>query len=90
MNNLIFKNDSVSYRFLSGSRPEAWWGPFSYNATEKVNGDYIVSWFEHGYGDYITLIVDANKKTLWGSGVIVKGDNSSVHFQEAEISEYIK
>ena len=63
--NLKFNNDSVSYRFLTGPKPEAWWGPFKYDAVKRENGESFLSWYEHGYGDYITPLISADKKTLY-------------------------
>jgi phenolic acid decarboxylase len=86
--NLKFDNDSVSYRFLTGPKPEAWWGPFKYNASKKTNGEYFLSWYEHGYGDYITLLIEEDRKTLMGSGVYFKNNQPIIHFQKAIISEF--
>ncbi len=85
---LKFINDSVSYQFLSGSAPQTWWGPFEYSYLQRDNGEYFLSWYEHGYGDYITLLIDNDKKSLIGSGIIIKKNEPIIHFQKAIISEF--
>jgi phenolic acid decarboxylase len=77
-----FDDSVVSYRYLSGSKPDKWWGPFPYKATITDKGEYFVSWYEEGYGDYITLLFDPKTNTLFGSGIL--GDKST-HFEKAEI-----
>lgn len=86
--NVKFEGDSVSYRFLTGSSPKTWWGPFKYQAVKRSNGEYFLSWFEHGYGDVVTHILNPEKLELWGSALIVKKDKKIVHFQKAKISEF--
>lgn len=88
--NVKFENGTISYRFLTGSRPEKWWGPFAYQASKTENGEYFLSWYEKGYGDYVTLLLNTKTKTIWGSAIIIKGDKSIVHFQKASITEFIK
>lgn len=88
--NVKFENDSVSYRYLTGSSPKTWWGPFKYNAVKRSNGEYFLSWYEHGYGDIVTLLLNSEKMEIWGSALIAKKDRDIVHFQKAKISEFRK
>ena len=88
--NVKFENGNISYRYLAGSKPEKWWGPFKYKAIKTENGEYFLSWFEEGYGDIVTLLLNPKKKTILGSALIVKGEKKIFHFQQAKISEYKK
>ncbi|RLA20468.1 MAG: hypothetical protein DRQ61_01075 [Gammaproteobacteria bacterium] len=81
--NLKFAESGVSYRYLTGSKPERWWGPFPYQAFEVENNVYFVSWFEDGYGDYVTLYIDFNKDLLYGSAIL---SAKTVHFHGAKIT----
>ena len=81
--NVKFENAGISYRYLTGTRPEKWWGPFPYKALVTDQGEYLVAWFEQGYGDYITLLINLEAEVLYGSGIIGK---SSTHFEKARIS----
>lgn len=76
----------LSYQFRTGGKPETWWGPFEYQVLKTNKGDYVIGWYERGYGDYITLTVDFEKKTLIGSGIIMP--NSYIHFDRAKISAF--
>lgn len=80
--NVKFELEGVSYRYLTGSKPEKWWGPFSYSAFEVQKNQYMVAWFEEGYGDYVTLLVNFDTNLLYGSAIIA-GDE--VHFHGANI-----
>jgi hypothetical protein len=53
-----FDSSGFSYQYLTAAKPEKWWGPFPYNETTKENGEYIVTWFEKEYGNYITLVIN--------------------------------
>ena len=86
--NLKFENGTISYRYLTGSRPELWWGPFGYKAFKTENGEYFLSWFETGYGDIVTQLLNPKKMTLSGSALIVKGEKKIFHFQTAKISAF--
>lgn len=80
--NVKFEEDGVSYRYLSGSKPEKWWGPFPYQAIQVENDIYYASWFEKGYGDYVTLLINFNNSLLYGSAILSAKD---VHFDGAKI-----
>jgi len=80
--NVKFEDQGVSYRYLNGSKPETWWGPFPYQAFRVSEGVYFTSWFEEGYGDYVTLLIDFNKRILYGSAIL-RGEE--VHFHGAKI-----
>ena len=77
--------EGLSYRFLTGPKPNRWWGPFPYNHTTTDKNEELVSWFEKGYGDYVTLLINFDKKTLYGSAII-KGE--IVHFEKARINRF--
>jgi hypothetical protein len=59
--NLKFENGTISYRFLTGSRPDLWWGPFPYKDFKTENNEHFLSWFEEGYGDMVTQLLDPGK-----------------------------
>jgi len=81
--NIHYKNDSLCYQFLNGGRPNAWWGPFEYHHMMTDQNEHIVGWYENGYGDYITQIIDFEQNYLIGSGVIMP--DTIIHFQRAKI-----
>jgi len=80
--NVKFEEAGVSYRYLTGSKPEKWWGPFPYQAFEVEDNVFMASWFEEGYGDYVTLLINFNNKLLYGSAIL---SGKSVHFHGANI-----
>lgn len=82
--NVKFEPQGVSYRYLTGPRPERWWGPFPYQAMKVADDVYFASWFEEGYGDYVTLLIDLNRRVLHGSAIL---RGSEVHFHAARIVE---
>lgn len=79
-----FEKEGISYQFRTGGSPEKWWGKFPYNYMQTENGEHFVSWFEKGYGDYVTLLINYDNNILYGSAII-KG--KIVHFQKAKIKE---
>lgn len=80
--NVKFEEQGVSYRYLTGSKPEKWWGPFPYQAFKVENEVYLASWFEDGYGDYVTLLINFNNNLLYGSAIL---SGKTVHFHGAKI-----
>lgn len=80
--NVKFEEKGVSYRYLTGSKPEKWWGPFPYQAFKVEDEVYLASWFEEGYGDYVTLLINFNNNLLYGSAIL---SGKTVHFHGAEI-----
>lgn len=80
--NVKFEEEGVSYRYLTGSKPEKWWGPFPYQAFKVENNVYLASWFEKGYGDYVTLLINFNNSLLYGSAIL---SGKTVHFHGAKI-----
>jgi len=80
--NVKFEEAGVSYRYLTGSKPEKWWGPFPYTAYEVQKNVYMLSWFEAGYGDYVTLLVNFNSGLVYGSAIL-RGEQ--VHFHGARL-----
>ncbi len=85
--NVKFEEKGVSYRYLTGSKPDVWWGPFPYQAMEVEDNLYFASWFEKGYGDYVTLLINFDKNVIHGSAII--GGNE-VHFHKAELVKVAK
>jgi len=81
---LRIDDDSISYQFRSGSRPEKWWGKFKYNYLITDNNEHLISWFEPGYGDYVTLLINFDKHILYGSGILA---GKTIHFQKANITK---
>ena len=81
--NVKFETVGVSYRYLTGTKPEKWWGPFPYKALVTDQGEFLVAWHEPDYGDYITLLINLEAEVLYGSGII---GSSSTHFEKARIS----
>ena len=77
-----FEEAGVSYRYLTGSKPDKWWGPFPYKAFETDENVYLAAWFEAGYADYVTLLINLNENTLYGSAIL---GGKNVHFHGAEI-----
>ena len=80
--NVKFESAGVSYRYLTGTKPEKWWGPFPYKALVTAQGEFLVAWHEPDYGDYITLLINMEAEVLYGSGII---GSSSTHFEKAHI-----
>jgi hypothetical protein len=77
-----FEKQGISYRYLTGSKPAKWWGPFPYKAFEVQSNLFMTSWFEEGYGDYVTLLINFDNKLLYGSAII---SGEEVHFHGAKI-----
>ena len=77
-----FEGQGVSYRYLTGSKPEKWWGPFPYQAFKVEDDVFLASWFEDGYGDYVTLLINFNNNLLYGSAIL---SGKTVHFHGAKI-----
>ena len=82
-----FAVEGVSYRYLTGSKPERWWGPFPYQAMQVDNNRYFASWFEQGYGDYVTLLINFDAQEIHGSAII--GGNE-VHFHKADLLTVVR
>lgn len=82
-----FENEGAYYQFLNGSKPEKWWGPFECNVLEKENGEFVVAWYEEGFGDYVTLNINFKDKFLYGSALIITKKRTIRHLQKAIISK---
>lgn len=80
--NVKFEEQGISYRYLTGSKPKTWWGPFPYQAIQVENNIYFASWFEKRYGDYVTLLINFNNSLLYGSAIL---SGEEVHFHGAKI-----
>ena len=85
--NLKIDAIGISYQFLTGSKPKKWWGPFPYKAIEVEENVYFLSWYEDGYGDYVTLLIYFDKNILYGSAII---PNKGTHFESAKINKELK
>lgn len=77
-----FAAAGISYQYLTGAKPEKWWGPFPYEAFEVEPQVFLASWFEAGYGDHVTLLINFNTRLLYGSALIGKDE---LHFHGARI-----
>lgn len=89
--NVQYTPKGIRYRFLSGESPDQWWGPFPYKAFKTKNSEYFVGWYEKGYGDSITQLVNLRTLTLYGSGIIVKKKGKVIeHFDKAKIEKIEK
>jgi hypothetical protein len=77
-----FEKTGVSYQYLTGSKPNKWWGPFPYKAFEVEKNIFLAAWFEQGYGDYVTLHINFNTNLLYGSAIL---ESEAVHFHGANI-----
>jgi hypothetical protein len=80
--NVRFDEQGIRYRYLSGSKPEQWWGPFPYQAFEVERNVFLASWFEAGYGDHVTLLINFNNRLLYGSALL---RCEETHFHGARI-----
>lgn len=80
--NVKFESQGLNYQYLTGSKPDKWWGPFPYTAFKTQPNLYLASWFEEGYGDYVTLMINFDTKLLYGSAIL-RGEE--VHFHGAKI-----
>lgn len=80
--NVKFEEAGISYRYLTGSKPETWWGPFPYKAFEVDNNVFLTAWFEEEYGDYVTLLINFNNNLIYGSAIIA---GETVHFYGAQL-----
>ncbi|MEH6517337.1 MAG: hypothetical protein V7742_11670 [Halioglobus sp.] len=54
----------------------------AYTALEVEDGVYFASWFEKGYGDYVTLLINFDSRLLYVSAIL-RGEE--VHFHGARI-----
>ena len=77
-----FTKEEISYQYLTGSKPDKWWGPFPYTAFEVQPNVFLASWFEEGYGDYVTLLINFDNNLLYGSAII---SGEQVHFHGAKV-----
>jgi hypothetical protein len=83
---LKFAEDGIRYQYKSGPKPDRWWGPYEYNYMKTENKEHFVSWFEvEKRGDFVTLLINFDKKILYGSGIL--GKKYKIHFHKAEIIE---
>mgnify|MGYP000513022229 CR=1 FL=1 len=78
-----FEAQGMSYKFhKNGKNPKNWNGPFEYNHLITNMDQHLVSWHEADKGDYVTLLINFESMTLYGSAIL---KSSHVHFQEGEI-----
>lgn len=77
-----FEEAGLSYQYRTGTSPDKYWGPFTYNHMMTDNNEHFVSWFEPGYGDYVTLLINFETNVIYGSAIIV---GKTTHFQKGNI-----
>ena len=82
-----FTPKGISYQYLTGTSPSSWWGAFPYIAFEVYPNVYMASWYEKGYGDHVTLLIDFNQKVLYGSALLVTKEKNILHFHGAKIKK---
>ncbi len=82
--NVKFEKQGISYRYLTGSKPKKWWGPFPYKAYKVTQYNYLAAWHEKNYGDYVTLLINVKTKLLYGSAIL---SGKETHFHGAKISQ---
>ncbi|MFD1552993.1 hypothetical protein DNU06_11750 [Putridiphycobacter roseus] len=82
-----FSEEGLTYQFRSGSKPDKWWGPNPYNYMLSDGNEHIISWHEKGNGDFVTLIINLEKKTVIGSALV---HGKKVHFQKAKLHYFKK
>lgn len=80
--NVKFEESGISYHYPTGSKPEKWWGPFPYQAFKIDSKVYFASWFEEGYGDYVTLLINFHNGLVYGSAIL---EGKTVHFHGAKL-----
>ena len=61
-----------------------WTKPYPYKAFLIDKNVYFTSWYDTGRDEYVTHLIDLNKKRLHGSVLLGK---EKVHFESAEINE---
>ncbi|WP_157454232.1 phenolic acid decarboxylase [Crocinitomix catalasitica] len=74
--------EGIYYQYRTGGSPEKWFGPMPYNYKQTTNNEHLISWFEPKRGDYVTLLINFEEKTVFGSAIV---GQKRVHFQEAEL-----
>ncbi len=80
--NVKFLNDEeLSYRFVSGSNPDRWWGRYQYQVQKVSEHEYFFAWYEEGY--YATVLLNRNTKEVFGSSIA--GENT--YFLKGKIIE---
>lgn len=78
-----YTKEGVYYQYKKGNSPNKWWGPFEYEYLLTEKGEHFLSWFEPGYGDHVTQLINLDDKILYGSAII--GDKHNVLFHPAKI-----
>ena len=83
-----FEDDSLSYQFhKGGKKSKRWIGPYAYNHLITDMNQHMVAWNEPDKQDYVTLLINFDKMSLYGSAIL-KGKKQ--HFQKAEITELVE
>ena len=77
-----YSSDGVSYTMHNYNTP--WSKLFPYKSIEVSKDVYFTSWFDTGRNDYVTHLIDLNKKHLYGSVLL---DKKKIHFEQAIINE---
>ena len=82
-----FSSSGVQYRYLTGSKPDKWWGPYPYKAFEIEKNVFMASWFEEKLVDHVTLYINLERSTLYGSALL---SGKHTHFYGANILKIVQ
>lgn len=74
-----FTKEGMYYQYKNGGAPDKWWGPFKYNHLITEQGEHYAAWYEPGYGDYVTLLINFEDKVLYGSALLGKTQKTLFH-----------
>lgn len=74
-----YTSEGVLYQYKKGKSPNKWWGPFKYEYLKTQKGEHFLSWFEPGFGDHVTQLINLEDKILYGSAIIGKRHNVLFH-----------
>lgn len=81
-----YTEEGVYYQYKNGGAPDKWWGPFAYDYLKTDSGEHFLSWYEPGYGDHVTQLINFDTKTLYGSALL--GKNQKTLFEKAKIKSW--
>lgn len=77
-----YTEDGISYRMHNYNTD--WTEPYPYKAFLVDKNVYFTSWYDTQRDDYVTHLIDLNKKRLYGSVLLGK---EKVHFESAVIND---
>jgi phenolic acid decarboxylase len=78
-----YEKVGVSYQYKNGKTPDKWIGPYEYNYLKTESGEHLLSWFEPSRTDYVTQLINFDKKILYGSAIL--GPKHNILFHKADI-----